>query len=350
MRRNETQRRKKAAPNKFNKVFDNANRRVRGLWVRNGIYYSQVRAGKWRGRVALEHAQSVPEATTAAQVLKSEIQAGTFKPPQPKGAQTAENGAQKKGSPDSTLTEAITAYEADTRALKTKDPKTLKHEGCAGRRWTEFAGNKKLSEVDAKLLKDFTKHRRKTVGTRSVNTNVLFLHHVLDWCVVEGWLPRFPDAWRWKDLPEDPAAVRLLTVEEIEFIAGANLWTPEQLALIKQPHTKVLRELDAASGRRFQDYVKLLAWSGGREQETCKQKWSNVDWKVGLKFPGQVAKKGAGRPSPDRWVHWNPRLEAHLRDMETRRDPTTDYMSPGVMATGRRTTPSGNRHCYCVCQ
>jgi integrase len=147
--------------------------------------------------------------------------------------------------------------------------------------------------------------------------------------VVEGWLPRFPDAWRWKDLPEDPAAVRLLTVEELEFIAGANLWTPEQLALIKQPHTKVLRELDAASGRRFQDYVKLLAWSGGREQETCKQKWSNVDWEVGLKFPGQVAKRGAGRPSPDRWVHWNPRLEAHLRDMETRRDRTTDYMFPG---------------------
>lgn len=71
VRHNETPRRTKAAPKKFNQVFDHANRRVRGLWVRNGVYYSQVRAGKWRGRVALEHAQSVPEATTAAQVLKS---------------------------------------------------------------------------------------------------------------------------------------------------------------------------------------------------------------------------------------------------------------------------------------
>jgi hypothetical protein len=85
-----------------------ANTRLR---QRNGVHDAQVRWGVGRGRVAreIEHAASVPEATTAAQVLKSEIQAGTFQPPQPKGAQTAENGAQKKGSPDSPLTEAITA-------------------------------------------------------------------------------------------------------------------------------------------------------------------------------------------------------------------------------------------------
>jgi hypothetical protein len=78
MKRKETQR---YAPNRFNKVFDGRNRRVRGLWERNGVYYAQVQVQSWVGRVPLEHSGTVASATDALQDLKSKIRAGTFIPP-----------------------------------------------------------------------------------------------------------------------------------------------------------------------------------------------------------------------------------------------------------------------------
>ena len=78
MKRKETQR---YAPNRFHKVFDGLNRRVRGLWERHGVYYAQVQVQSWVGRVPLEHSGTVASATDALQDLKSKIRAGTFVPP-----------------------------------------------------------------------------------------------------------------------------------------------------------------------------------------------------------------------------------------------------------------------------
>jgi hypothetical protein len=68
VKRNETQ---KSIPNAFNKVFGVRNRRVRGLWERNGVYYTHVRAKHWRGRVALEHSKTVAQAGEEWQALKT---------------------------------------------------------------------------------------------------------------------------------------------------------------------------------------------------------------------------------------------------------------------------------------
>ncbi len=77
-KRNETQRAKRARKNAWNKVHDTRGNRVRGLWVRNGRYYAQVRVHNWVGRVPLEHAETLPQALTAWQELKSKIRAGKF--------------------------------------------------------------------------------------------------------------------------------------------------------------------------------------------------------------------------------------------------------------------------------
>ena len=47
-------------------------------------------------------------------------------------------------------------------------------------------------------------------------------------------------------------------------------------------------------------------------------------------FPGSEAKKGAGKPAPDREVDFNPALEAHLRAMYARRNPKCDWMFPNA--------------------
>jgi hypothetical protein len=52
------------------RVYDRDGKRVRGLWLRNGIYYAQVRVGSHKARVRFEHASTVPQAVTELQALK----------------------------------------------------------------------------------------------------------------------------------------------------------------------------------------------------------------------------------------------------------------------------------------
>jgi hypothetical protein len=77
-RRDETQRGKRARKNAWNQAHDARGNRVRGLWARNGRYYAQVRVHNWVGRVPLEHAETLPQALTAWQELKSKFRADKF--------------------------------------------------------------------------------------------------------------------------------------------------------------------------------------------------------------------------------------------------------------------------------
>ena len=63
-------------------------------------------------------------------------------------------------------------------------------------------------------------------------------------------------------------------------------WHPLKLKLIN-PRFRHLREAQALTGQAFSDYMRLLAYSGGREQETLQLQWPNVHWKQRcLHFPG----------------------------------------------------------------
>jgi hypothetical protein len=65
----------------FNKVFDGRGHRVRGLWMRNGTYYAQVRTDDWVSPMPLHGTKTVPHALAERQALKSRIDAGDFVPP-----------------------------------------------------------------------------------------------------------------------------------------------------------------------------------------------------------------------------------------------------------------------------
>jgi len=68
----------KRKANAFEQVFDNRNRRVRGLWRRNSTYYAQIRLipGQPATRIQLHDANTVPQAITAMQALKKKRQDG----------------------------------------------------------------------------------------------------------------------------------------------------------------------------------------------------------------------------------------------------------------------------------
>ena len=67
--------------NVFNPVFDRDGRRVRGLWIRNGVYPSQLRLPGQVKQVPLHDATSVPRSVREQQVLKSKVARGEFPAP-----------------------------------------------------------------------------------------------------------------------------------------------------------------------------------------------------------------------------------------------------------------------------
>ena len=66
----------------FNQVFDEDGKRVRGLWLRNGVYYAQVRFSPTQtNRLHLQDAKTIPQAIAARQELRRKIDRGEIKPP-----------------------------------------------------------------------------------------------------------------------------------------------------------------------------------------------------------------------------------------------------------------------------
>jgi integrase len=72
-----------------------------------------------------------------------------------------------------------------------------------------------------------------------------------------------------------------------------------------------------AQGEMFVDWVRLMQYSGARRNAALTAKWSDVDWRN-----EQITFHTKG--DKDVVVDFNPKLEAHLRDMNNRRIPIDD--------------------------
>src|ERR1019366_8725219 len=106
-------------------------KRVRGLWIRNGVYYAQIRFSPTQtNRLHLQDVQTIPQAIAARQELRRKIDRGEIKPPGAEEQQPAEEikqaGPQLGGS--HTLKEAMEGYQADRDALEEKDKATAARE------------------------------------------------------------------------------------------------------------------------------------------------------------------------------------------------------------------------------
>jgi hypothetical protein len=176
--------RKKA--NRFNRVFDRGGERVRGLWERNGLYYTQIRISGRKVRLRLEHAETVPQAMEAMQALKKQRREGNLKAPQRKtplgleGAQGVDGGAQAVGGPESLLEDAIAGYQKDRDWVENKDSKTAKREDSGLNKWVVKFGVLPIDQIETGTLDDYAvwrkedaKARGRKLGGRTLDLDVL---------------------------------------------------------------------------------------------------------------------------------------------------------------------------------
>lgn len=346
----------------YQRVFNEKGERVRGLWLRAGRFYAQLRATDGKPyRYRLDHAQTVPQAVLARQALKLKHAAGQLLPPaelarrkpadqDPEGTRQGGSGPESKTPEERKLKNAVASYQADRDGLKKKSPGTAKREDSSLRFWVSRYGEWDLLDVKNLQLSEFGQWRRQThqVEGRAVDLDVMALNHVYDFARTMDIIPKDHPRLTWDTLAGPPSKDELLTPEQMDELCNAALLDPGALELL-DPRVRHLRQAQELTGQAFHDYLRLLQHAGGREHETCLQEWTHVTWsrqaefrgdggpdfKRGDKipgnlfFPGERAKAGGGEPAEDRWVDFNDHLETHLLAMYQRQDPSSDWMFPG---------------------
>jgi integrase len=109
----------------------------------------------------------------------------------------------------------------------------------------------------------------------------------------------------------------LFTVADLEKLCQAAFETKANKDGEQVPVTK--------NAQQFVDYVRLLAYSGAREQEALALRWQDVDFEQGQLTIGAT---GDTKNQTARVVDFNPKLRAHLEDMATRLAPDAQWLFP----------------------
>jgi hypothetical protein len=109
-----------------NAVMDGHNRRIRGLWLRDGMPCAQMRLDGERiaKRVPLHKAETIAQATAAMQGLKTKRTERSLQIVKVRGVRT--------------LKEAGEAYLNNSKAMRNKSESTQELHGRCLNRWNQF--------------------------------------------------------------------------------------------------------------------------------------------------------------------------------------------------------------------
>lgn len=298
----------------FQRVLDGRGHPIRGLWrTQTGRYYAQLQfenkatGEKTVRRVPLvdkekRPVETVPEAIKALARLRTKREDGDapLLGRSPRFADYAKH-----------YLELIKAGEG------MKKPGTITKEEGELREWERDIGEVPLNRIQPMHINKF-RAKRLNAGVRpvTVNGNLVTLRNVLRLAKTEGLLKVLPTV-DIEPLKGKPARRPLFTAADIDRLCAAAFETKTDKAGEKVPVTKNAQE--------FTDYVRLLAYSGAREQEALRLRWADVDFERGQLTIGAA---GDTKNRTARVVDFNPKLRAHLLDMASRLAPDSQWLFP----------------------
>ena len=247
----------------FRKVKDKANRRVRGLWLRNGSYYVQCTIThpttglKRVTKLRLEHADNLEQAKTEAAKVKDNASRGqgTF-------------GA---------LGPTFKSYREHYSAAMHKAAKTMANEDHFLRQWEKFlGGDYRITRITPQNILAYRSRllnrKPKPLKKRTVNLHTRALKQLLLLARTEGHLAKLPMEGI-KQLPEKHTERSLLKADEIIAMGTEALLNHER------------------TGAQFSEYISFLMYSGARCTEALKLTWKDIDFDNDqVVFPGEIAK------------------------------------------------------------
>ena len=273
----------KAHGAQFIGVRDSRNRRVPGLYVRNGRYYAQLWVSREDGaKTARKFPLLTPDGVAVANLAEAKEAADVLR------NDRRENVLPTSGHKPK-FADYIETYFAKPN-VAAKKPGTLQNERQALNRWKAHLGDMRIDRIEASdiaALRD--KRLRGGAHARTVNLDIIALRNVLKAAVEDEYLRELPKA---KTLKAPKADKR-------------PLLTPSQFAALLAA-VPVACEKNAA---QFADYLRFLAYTGAREQEALKVGWDDVD------MAGERVTIGTGGVSKNheaRSVEFNDKLGALL--------------------------------------
>ncbi len=278
---------------KYTKVLDNRKHPVRGLWRRNGSFLARISVEDTAGR---KNVRWVPLAAKSAAEAQDELRTLVV--------ERKEHRLRHVGrSP--TFAEYLNQTYLPLLAGSGKKPDTIITETTHYNRWCEAIGHLRLDKIRPSHIQETLNKLRANRSARTCNLALVCLRHVLKAAKRDGFLKTLPSAdiaWQ----RTDKKSRRLCTLAEIERICEAGMTATK-------------------NGQQLADYLRFLAFTGAREQEALRIRWVDVDFERKLVCVGADADT---KNREARHVDFNPALEAHLREMQRRRAPDSQWLFP----------------------
>ncbi len=297
----------------FAKVFDGRKQPIRGLWVRNGRFYAQLK---------IENPVTGVKKTKRIPLLdKDGVAVSTI--PQA----VAELNRLHTHRADDTLRQVSRTDKFKDYAKRyldviegTKATGTIEKEKSILGRWTDEIGELRLDQIKRVHVNRFIEARLKETpapSRRTINLDVITFRVVMKRALSDGLIQRLPTEGL-KPFKVVTPKRGLITAAEIEKLCTA--------AFGKRDGTETPVTENA---QQFVDYIRLMALSGARRNEALGLRWGDIDGNQ-LYFRRQVKPKGIQplKNSEERSINLNPKLKAHLAEMKKRRAPDTDWIFP----------------------
>lgn len=315
-------------PGQFIGVRDSRNRRVRGIYTRNGRFYGLLwtdgadTSKKTARRFPLVDEFGTP-CTTLAQAKEAyERLRGDRR------AKTLPTAGRKPS-----FASWVDEYLSRCSTLE-KRPGTIENETQALSRWKSHLGSVTVDRITTPMISAFIEKRLrggvfgerslKAAAPRTARLDCIALRNVLKAAMDAGHLrdlPRFPAV----KVPPPPRRSLVTPSQFNDLLAACTAQDADGLPITK-------------NGEQLRDFLKLLAFTGCREQEGLRIKWAHVDMEGQRLFVGAgedfVASKvtvGHGGESKNRGcriVDFNPQLEELLLDMQNRKAPDCSWLFP----------------------
>jgi len=202
-----------------------------------------------------------------------------------------------------------------------RDIKTYQNEKCFLGQFSKFIGDKRLGEISARDLFDYRAEILKgAIVNHTANLHVMAVRNLFKQAILEG-------------IVEDNQAAN---VKKLKHVAKQKfLLTEEQIFLL----AKTAKETLPRSGQPVADWILAMAYSGGRMSEVLSLKWGDVDF-TGKKL--NFRRETVKFKSKARSVDFNPKLEAHLKEMNSRRDQQQEWLFPSTKQKGSRVQEYGH--------
>jgi integrase len=321
------QRTRSAHGAQFMPALDSRNRRVPSLCTRNGRYYAQLWVDLGNGRKSARRLpllsgnqhpiRSLAEAKNALISLREDCK---------------QNRLPQRGRKPTFA--AFAEQYLQLASTRQKRERTQEKEAAAIQLWNAHLGSVRLDQVSTPAIKDFVEKRLngcrlggkryEPAAPRTVALDLITLRNVLNAAVDSDHIRALPKFPRVKVPP--PPRRALLSPAQFETLLRS--------CFAKKEAGEALTK----NGEQLHDFLRLLAYSGAREQEALKLRWSHIDFAGHRMFIGAdenfvaasvtIGTGGTSKNRGSRIVELNPQLEALLREMHVRRPPDSGWLFP----------------------